>query len=231
MKPSISDRHLALPEFGLSVALANPDSLRVTPAERITPAAREYLITHKQALLNQLRAAANDTGDPIPDDLAGLVLQVATLEGWPQDLQIEHLAIIRRQLAAGECDADTIRTGWQAHIDRWYNLREAIEERAAIMEYDGGHERQQAESLAATDNQCLSCRHWQGEHTAPDDRAMALSLVGVKQTPRASKTLGICGKRYKPWRVSNIPGHAQYGQWHYIGQCNRQDKEEVRQAA
>lgn len=58
---------------------------------------------------------------PIPDDLAGLVSRVATLEGWPQELQAEHLAIIRRQLVSGECDADAIRTGWLAHIDRWHH--------------------------------------------------------------------------------------------------------------
>lgn len=58
---------------------------------------------------------------PIRDDLAGLVSRVATLEGWPQELQAEHLAIIRRQLVSGECDADTIRTGWLAHIDRWHH--------------------------------------------------------------------------------------------------------------
>ncbi|WP_144373374.1 hypothetical protein [Vogesella urethralis] len=145
--------------------------------------------------------------------------RVATLEGWPQELQAEHLAIIRRQLVSGECDADTIRAGWLAHIDRWHNVREAIEERAAIMEYDGGVPRKQAEQLAAADNQCLACRHWRGELTTTDDRTMALSLVGVKQAPRASRTMGICAKRYKPWRVSNIPGDADYSRWHIVGHC------------
>ena len=170
---------------------------------------------------NAPAVAANDadTGHPIPDDLAGLVSRVATLEGWPQELQAEHLAIIRRQLVSGECDAETIRAGWLAHIDRWHNVREAIEERAAIMEYDGGVPRKQAEQLAATDNQCLACRHWRGELTTTDDRTMALSLVGVKQAPRASRTMGICAKRYKPWRVSNIPGDADYSRWHIVGHC------------
>lgn len=170
---------------------------------------------------NAPAVAANDadTGHPIPDDLAGLVSRVATLEGWPQDLQAEHLAIIRRQLVSGECDADTIRAGWLAHIDRWHNVREAIEERAAIMEYDGGVPRTLAEQLAATDNQCLTCHHWRGELTTTDDRTMALSLVGVKQAPRASRTMGICAKRYKPWRVSNIPGDADYSRWHIVGHC------------
>jgi len=170
---------------------------------------------------NAPAVAANDadTGHPIPDDLPGLVSRVATLEGWPQELQAEHLAIIRRQLVSGECDADTIRAGWLAHIDRWHNVREAIEERAAIMEYDGGVPRKQAEELAAADNQCLACCHWRGELTTTDDRTMALSLVGVKQAPRASRTMGICAKRYKPWRVSNIPGDADYSRWHIVGHC------------
>ncbi len=59
--------------------------------------------------------------NPIPNDLVGLVSRVATLEGWPHDVWAEHLAIIRKQLMSGECDADTIRTGWLAHIDRWHN--------------------------------------------------------------------------------------------------------------
>ena len=58
---------------------------------------------------------------PIPDDLAGLVSRVATLESWPHDLWAEHLTIISRQLVSGECDAETIRSGWLAHIDRWHN--------------------------------------------------------------------------------------------------------------
>jgi len=63
---------------------------------------------------------------PIPDDLAGLVSRVATLEGWPQDLQAEHLTIICRQLMSGECDTDAIRAGWLAHIERWHGERKVV---------------------------------------------------------------------------------------------------------
>lgn len=161
---------------------------------------------------------------PLPADLAELVAEVARLEGWPQNEQAEHLAIIGRQLACGECDAATIRTGWRAHLTRWHDTREAIEERAAIMEYDGGLPRAEAERLAGQVNDCMTCRYWQGVQTYPDPRYKVMSSVGIESKPK-SLLMGACAKHQRPWRVSNIPGDADYNRWHLVGQCGYQTEE------
>ena len=141
-------------------ASLSPQELQPSiPVVPVVPVQNGSLCSHTETSEREHSVPAH----PISDDLLGLVRWVATLEGWPQELQAEHLAIIRRQLVSGECDADTIRAGWLAHIDRWHNVHEAIEERAAIMAYDGGVPRKQAEQLAATENQCLACRHWRGD--------------------------------------------------------------------
>lgn len=154
----------------------------------------------------------------IPADLTELVAEVARLEGWPQDELAEHSAIIGRQLASGECDAATIRTSYRAHIARWHDTREAIEERAAIMEYDGGLPRAEAERLAGQVNDCMTCRYWQGVQTYHDPRYKALTSAGVVAKPK-SLLMGACAKHQRPWRVSNIPGDADYNRWHLVGQC------------
>ena len=156
---------------------------------------------------------------PLPADLAELVAEVARLEGWQQDEQAEHLAIIGRQLTSGECDAATIRTGWRAHLARWHDTREAIEERAAIMEYDGGLPRAEAERLAGQVNDCMTCRYWQGVQTYPDPRYKVMSSVGIDSKPK-SLLMGACAKHQRPWRVSNIPGDGDYNRWQFVGQCN-----------
>lgn len=156
---------------------------------------------------------------PLPADLAELVAEVARLEGLPQDEHAEHLAIIGRQLVSGECDAATIRTGYRAHIVRWHDTREAIEERAAIMEYDGGLPRAEAERLAVQLNDCMTCRYWQGVLAYPDPRYKVMSSVGIEAKPK-SLLMGACAKHQRPWRVSNIPGDSDYKRWQLVGKCS-----------
>lgn len=171
-----------------------------------------------------------ETRVAIPADLAELVAEVARLEGWPQEEQAEHLAIIGRQLASGECDAATIRTGYRAYLARWHDTREAIEERAAIMEYDGGLSRAEAERLAGQVNDCMSCRYWQGVQTYSDPRYKVMSSVGIASKHK-SLLMGACAKHQRPWRVSDIPGDADYNRWHLVGQCGREAAGEGRLAA
>ena len=155
----------------------------------------------------------------IPIDIIELVAEVARLEGLPQDEHAEHLAIIGRQLASGEYDAATIRTGWRALLTRWHDTREAIEERAAIMEYDGGLPRVEAERLAVQLNDCMTCRYWQGVQAYPDPRYKVMSSVGIEAKPK-SLLMGACAKHQRPWRVSNIPGDSDFKRWQLVGKCS-----------
>lgn len=88
--------------------------------------------------------AANDTpGDtPIPDDLERLIRRAGTY--W--EYSPEDYALVR-DLARR--DPDGLRLALES--DKWIAMaeREAFEERAAIMEYDGGLSREEAERTAA----------------------------------------------------------------------------------
>lgn len=137
--------------------------------------------------------------------------------------QAEHIAILTRQLASGTMSAESIAEGWQAHLDRWHDTSEAIAERAAIMEYDGGLSRQQAQTLAATENDCDSCQHWQGVLPCHEQRNAARTVAGLSDKPR-SAIMGSCAKCHRPWRVSNVAGSAAYGRWHFLGRCSHEAK-------
>lgn len=197
---------------------------KVGTAERLIQQGFQDFVPTVPTVPTQKQSPRSTTGTGVetrvttPADLAELVAEVAHLEGWPQDELAEHLAIIGRQLASGECDAATIRTGYRAHILRWHDTREAIEERAAIMEYDGGLSRAEAERLAGQANDCMSCRYWQGVQTYPDPRYKVMSSVGIASKPK-SLLMGACAKHQRPWRVSNIPGDADYKCWQLVGQC------------
>ncbi|HRH79461.1 MAG TPA: hypothetical protein PLW81_00265 [Thiobacillaceae bacterium] len=89
-------------------------------------------------------AAANDTpGEtPIPADLENLIRRAGTFwEYSPEDYEIVH------DLARH--DPEGLRLALES--DKWLMAaeREAFEERAAIMEYEGGLSRAEAEALAA----------------------------------------------------------------------------------
>ncbi len=53
--------------------------------------------------------------------------------------------------APGDELADLVRDLRERYGDRldWIDVREQFEERAAVVEYDGGHPREQAERIAA----------------------------------------------------------------------------------
>ncbi len=189
--------------------------------QRETPDSAPRLVAqgaaNKVPVIPVLPVTASNTA--IPASLLELVSEAARLGHWPPSEQAEHLAIIRRQLARGEFDAATLAAGWQVHLDNWHNRQEAIEERIAIMHYDGGLPLAEAEQLAAQENRCQHCRHWQGDQTVTDAHTSAMAKIGVARIPTASKTLGLCQLKFKPWRISNIPGNSLYRQWHFIGQC------------
>jgi len=98
--------------------------------------------------------------------------------------------------------------------------REVIEERVAIMEYDGGLSRDEAEHRASVANECTGCMFWKGAQSVATGRYTALSAAGVDAKPK-SHTIGMCARYNKPWRVSNIASDPDYQRWHFIGQCGR----------
>lgn len=102
------------------------------------------LKAYKPGILSALKEAANDTpGDtPIPDDLERLIRRAGTY--W--EYSPEDYALVR-DLARR--DPDGLRLALES--DKWIAMaeREAFEERAAIMEYDGGLSREEAERTAA----------------------------------------------------------------------------------
>ena len=176
------------------------------PVVPVVPVQKGKLYTYTEK--TEREPAANDAG-PVPHDLAMLVSKVATLEGWPQDLQAEHVAIIARQLACGEFDAATIARGWQAHLARWHT--------------PPGDGSPVAASTPATlpDNDCMSCRYWLGVLPYHEQRNTARQAAGLDDKPR-SAVMGCCAKHHRPWRVSNVAGSAAYGCWHFLGHCNRE---------
>lgn len=167
------------------------------------------------------------TGQPTPDlpaDLLGQVNLICRLEQWPAADCVEWLGILRRQVEQDGTPVRGLVAGLDAHLAKHHagmvgnDDREAIEERAAIMEYDGGLLRAEAERLASQVNDCMSCRYWQGVQSYPSQRHKALRGSGPSHEPR-SLLMGACAKHQRPWRVSNVPGDANYSRWHLIGQC------------
>ena len=102
------------------------------------------LKAYKPGILAALKEAANDTpGDtPIPDDLEHLIRRAGTR--W--EYSLEDYALVRDMARR---DPDGLRLALES--DKWIAMaeHEAFEERAAIMEYDGGLSREEAERTAA----------------------------------------------------------------------------------
>ncbi|AUH49696.1 hypothetical protein CXB49_02035 [Chromobacterium sp. ATCC 53434] len=135
--------------------------------------------------------------------------------------------MLSAQIARDGVPAAELAAALDAHLARHHgglDDREAIEERAAIIEYDGGLPRAEAERRAGRVNDCIGCRHWRGETTVPDARQRAAQMVGLRTPHRGNATVGLCGARYRPWRVSNLAGTADYTRWHFIGQCAGQQR-------
>ena len=243
---SISDRSLLLEQFGLRVELiGDDDALRVTPSSRITPAARDYIVANKAALRDRL--LGNTTFTAVGDIAAGIVTAVAIrqptpapalpadllervnlicrLEQWPAADRAEWLGILRRQIEQDGTPVRELVACLDAHLAKHHagvagdDDREAFEERAAIMQHDGGLTRCEAEEQAAKVNECLTCLHWRGEATIPSSRQQVQSLVNPASNFRQNKVIGACQARYRPWRSSSDPAQSQYLQWIFIGQC------------
>jgi len=43
--------------------------------------------------------------------------------------------------------------------------------------------------------------------------------------------MGACARHQRPWRVSNVPGDANYSRWHLVGQCGYSKTVDWEQAA
>lgn len=129
---------------GVSLALSPAGTIKATGEESAVDRWIPILKAHKPDILAALQEAANDTpGDtPIPDDLERLIRRAGTY--W--EYSPEDYALVR-DLARR--DPDGLRLALES--DKWIAMaeREAFEERAAIMEYDGGLSREEAERTAA----------------------------------------------------------------------------------
>ncbi|WP_146042095.1 hypothetical protein [Chromobacterium sinusclupearum] len=161
----------------------------------------------------------------LPADLLERVNLICHLERWPSTDRAEWLGMLRAQIERDGVPVAELVAALDAHLERHHSGasadddREAIEERAAIMEHDGGLPRAEAERRAKMANDCMTCRHWKGEVTVPDARQRAAQMVGLQTPHRGNATQGMCGARYRPWRISNLASEADYTRWHFIGQC------------
>ena len=169
------------------------------------------------------------TGQPtpvpaLPADLLERVNLICWLEQWPAADRAERLGILRRQVEQDGTPVCELVACLDTHLAKHYagvaggDTREAIEERTAIMEYDGGLPQAEAERLASQVNDCMTCRYWQGVQPYPNPRHKVPSGPGPGHEPR-SLLVGACAKHQRPWRVSNVPGDANYSRWHLVGQC------------
>jgi hypothetical protein len=161
----------------------------------------------------------------IPADLLTRVNLICRLESWVEVDRLEWIDILQRQIDNDKTPPAELVATLDAHLDRWHRNtssddREVIEERAAIMEYDGGLPRAEAERLACIVNECTGCMFWKGAQSVPAGRYTALSAAGVDVKPK-SNIVGMCARYNKPWRVSNIASDPDYQRWHFIGQCGR----------
>ncbi|MDE1714500.1 hypothetical protein PWG14_18510 (plasmid) [Chromobacterium amazonense] len=158
-------------------------------------------------------------------DLLQRVNLICRLERWPSADRAEWLGMLRAQIERDGVPPAMLVSTLDSHLARHHagvdadDDREAIEERAAIMQHDGGWPRAEAERRASQANDCMSCRHWQGEATVPDARQRVAQMVGLPTPHKGNQSIGICGARYRPWRISNLASEADYTHWHFIGQC------------
>ncbi len=170
------------------------------------------------------------TGQPtpapaLPADLLERVNLICRLEQWPAADRAEWLGILRRQIEQDGTPVRELVACLDAHLAKHHagvagdDDREAFEERAAIMQHDGGLSRADAEEQAGKVNECLTCLHWRGETTIPSGKQQVLSLVNPASSFRQNKVIGACKAKYRPWRSSSDPAQSQYLQWVFIGQC------------
>lgn len=175
--------------------------------------------------------AAVATGQPpppstLPADLVERVDLICQMERWPETDRVEWLDILRGQIERdGVPTRERVET-LDALLARQHTGEdeddtsdaEAFEERASIMEYDGGLSREEAEQRSAEVNDCMSCRHWKGVMTYAEPRFKTPAAAGVAAKPK-SMIMGTCARHNRPWRVSNIPSQTDYFCWHFLGEC------------
>lgn len=165
----------------------------------------------------------------LPADLLERVNLICQLERWAEADREEWLTLLRRQIDRDRVPVPELVATLDAHLARHHGPtdpehdREAFEERAAILEYDGGRPRAEAERLAGQVNECQTCRHWSGVQSFGDARTMALSRAGLEAKPKAV-IHGTCHQHYRPWRVSNVASHDDHYRWHFIGPCGWVEK-------
>ncbi|WP_434632961.1 hypothetical protein [Chromobacterium sp. CV08] len=190
---------------------------------------QQWLGADKQAPRKTCRPLACEEAKPssaaLPAGLNRRVERICRLERWSGADRAEWRSLLRAQISRDGVPPAELAAALDAHLARHHagvdadDDREAVEERAAIIEHDGGLPRAEAERLAGRVNDCMRCRHWSGETTVPDARQRAVQMVGLHTPHRGNAAMGLCGARYRPWRASNLAGTADYIRWHFIGQC------------
>lgn len=125
---------------GVNLALSPAGTLQATGDASVVNRWLPILKAHKPGILSALKETANDD-PPIPADLENLIRRAGTF--W--EYSPEDYALVR-DLARR--DPDGLRLALES--DQWIAMaeQEAFEERATIMEYDGGLPRAEAERRA-----------------------------------------------------------------------------------
>ncbi|WP_157222120.1 hypothetical protein [Chromobacterium haemolyticum] len=188
--------------------------------------------TKKQSPL-KIDQEEEKTPPGLPDDLRRRVAQICQLERWDAATRIAWQHTLRRQLDLDRVPVAELVSCLDAHLTRHHTHpadREAFEERAAIMEHDGGLPRARAETLAAQEGNCMNCAHWLGVQAYSENRYQALTAAGLPGKPR-SVVMGQCRHHHRPWRVSNLPSDPGYQHWHFLGICHYQPLQHWEQAA
>lgn len=128
---------------GVNLALSPGGTIKATGDASAVNRWLPILKAYKPGILSALQEAVNDTpGDtPISDDLENLIRRAGTY--W--EYSPEDYALVR-DLARR--DPEGLRLALES--DKWLAMAEweAFEERAAIIEYDGGLSREEAERRA-----------------------------------------------------------------------------------
>lgn len=213
---------------GLQPAVPVVPVVPVTNGKACTDTEPKHVSNYTAAIVTALATGQPSPAPALPADLVERVDLICQLERWPDTDREELLGMLRRQIERDGVPARELVAMLDAHLARWHghddtHNAEAFEERAAIMEHDGGLPRAEAEQLAGQVNDCMACRHWQGVQTYADLRFKALSAAGVDIKPK-SMIMGTCARRNRPWRDSNIPADPAYFRWHFIGQCGWEGK-------
>ncbi|MTD33442.1 hypothetical protein [Paludibacterium denitrificans] len=126
-------------------------------SEENTPKAGETFTPVGDLTAGVVTALATGQATPaptLPADLLERTNLICQRERWPEADRVEWLDILRRQIDRDHVPVPELVATLDAHLARHHTPpdpehdREAFEERAAILEYDGGLPRAEAERLA-----------------------------------------------------------------------------------